>query len=163
VQQPAPTANVAQAPKNAPPVPTVDRYGDALPRGAIARLGSIRFRQHNSLLRTYYLPNEILAVCNGNILKYYESDTGKLLREVPVAMGTIAACALTRDRKWLALAVQDFDEVLAKFTHRLVILDAATGAPRLTIELPDPFAGPELIEFVDLAISDDGSTAATSG
>src|SRR5262249_39139381 len=63
----------------------VDRAGDVLPAGAIARLGTLRWRYDGSATTLAYSPDgRILAgSCAGKII-LWESATGKRIRQLPI-------------------------------------------------------------------------------
>jgi RNA polymerase sigma factor (sigma-70 family) len=76
-----PTVAVAQA----PPVkaePRRDRYGDPLPPGAVARLGTLRFRHRTKVTDIAFAPNgRTLAAVAGNVL-LWDVATGLERREL---------------------------------------------------------------------------------
>jgi WD40 repeat protein len=135
--------------------PRLDLYGDSLPKGAISRLGSIRYRGQDSIQNVGFLPGELVVVTPDRGLRYYEAATGKLRRKVPVGVPWVNSSAMTRDRKWLALTGFHFDDKRAAYLYYLKVLDAATGKPRLSIERTEEVGG-------SVAISDDGLTVATA-
>ena len=61
--------------------PRLDRYGDPLPRSAVARLGSLRHRENGRIDAVVLSPDgRLLATVSGDeILKVREGDTGRLL------------------------------------------------------------------------------------
>src|SRR5579864_8149651 len=63
-----------------PATPQRDFYGDPLPDGAIARLGSVRFHPPAGLIAMAYAPDgkSILAI-GGDSMRYWDADTGKEL------------------------------------------------------------------------------------
>ncbi len=75
-----PPAEVAQ------PGPALDRYGDPLPDGAVARFGSIRFRHGRSLESIAYSPDgKTIASGGEGRVMLWEAETGKpipLVRKV---------------------------------------------------------------------------------
>lgn len=135
--------------------PGLDLYGDPLPKGAISRLGSIRYRGQDSIQDVGFLPGELVVLTADRGLHYYEATTGKLRRRVPIGVPYVNSSAMTRDRKWLALTGFHLDERRAAYLYYLEILDAATGKSRLRIERTEEVGG-------SVAIGDDGLTVATA-
>ena len=87
---------------------TLDRYGDPLPEGAIARFGTVRLR-HTSLLNgVAFSPNgETLATCGfDRPVRLWEASTGKPIRELTgtVDRGTFGV-SFSPDGTKLAYAV----------------------------------------------------------
>src|SRR6516165_1444920 len=62
-----------------------DRYGDPLPEGAVARLGSVRFRSPDGEVSGLHFSADgktLLTVGRDANLRPWETSTGRLLREV---------------------------------------------------------------------------------
>jgi RNA polymerase sigma factor (sigma-70 family) len=76
------------SPKREPPgkhaarLPAVDRYGDPLPKGAIARLGTIRFRNQGEGLRAFLAPDgkTLVTASAGGQARVWDIATGRLVR-----------------------------------------------------------------------------------
>ncbi len=69
--------------------PRTDRYGDPLPRGAIARLGTARFRQNefddgHAISRVLYSSNgqTLVTVGSGHAVIIWDASTGRALRRI---------------------------------------------------------------------------------
>src|SRR5262249_38262024 len=60
--------------------PAVDRYGDPLPRGAIARLGTTRFRHEGILSRVFFAPDGRTLVIVSQEARVWDVATARLLR-----------------------------------------------------------------------------------
>ena len=91
--------------------PHVDRWGDPLPAGAIAHLGTVRFRIGDGggfAVRPSlgFLPNNktVVSLTGHNLVGFWEAGTGKLLREVSTGDLSIHGFALSADGKQFATA-----------------------------------------------------------
>src|SRR6516162_4235619 len=64
--------------------PRTDRSGDPLPDGAIARLGTVRWRHPGEATAMMFSPNGkiLAATCRGGLL-LWDTATGKVLRRLP--------------------------------------------------------------------------------
>jgi WD40 repeat protein len=108
--------------RDARPAPA-DRYGDPLPEGALARLGTLRFRHGSAVEQAAFSPDgkQIAAAVHDGGLCVWEAATGRMLFQV--GKPAYASCvAYSPDGKLLAVpgegnAIGD--------TVRLI--DAATG------------------------------------
>jgi WD40 repeat protein len=89
----------------APPAPRADLYGDPLPAGAVARLGSVRLR-HAGLSDYVCLPDSKTVVTAGSdrVLRHWDLATGRQRREVRLEgrAGPGRAVTLSPDGKTLA-------------------------------------------------------------
>jgi WD40 repeat protein len=93
--------------------PRVDRYGDSLPAGAIARLGTVRWRHGDGASFVAFLPGgkEVLSVGRDEFVRFWDAATGQEVRQFRVgpeirAAGVIAApgAALSNDGRVLAVS-----------------------------------------------------------
>jgi RNA polymerase sigma factor (sigma-70 family) len=110
-EPPAPSADppgeqIPAAPAG-PPTPRVDRFGDPLPEGALARLGTVRFRQGGGYVNALLLtPDGKTLISNSyfgeRTVCAWELATGKLLRRFPGHYEEIRAVALSPDGRTLA-------------------------------------------------------------
>ncbi len=95
----------------APPAgPRLDRYGDPLPRGAIARLGTVRWRARMGVRSMAFVPGgKYLATADGSSLSVWDLRTGRVVRTIsddatPLGNGFSGAFAFTPDGKRLVSA-----------------------------------------------------------
>jgi RNA polymerase sigma factor (sigma-70 family) len=127
-----PTLAVADSPAPQPPEVKKDAYGDPLPPGAIARLGTSRLR-HFGLRGQYYDPGTIAFLPDGKTLfsagcwsfRFWDAATGQKIGgfdlEKPALpqQNTLAACALAPDGKTLAMTM--------RYEGTIRLVDAATA------------------------------------
>jgi RNA polymerase sigma factor (sigma-70 family) len=146
-QQPAAPGTSRTEP--GPPRPRTDRYGDPLPAGAVARLGTTR-------LRSGYATNAVAFTPDGKVLVTAGADRGLCLwdaatgREIRQIAGVKDAnrIAISRDGKLLASAYK---------VAKLHLWDLQTG--REVRELPGTQGGVPLA----FAFSPDGTLLAFAG
>jgi WD40 repeat protein len=96
-----------------------DRYGEALPVGALARLGTTRFRPGHNVLSMAYAPDgRLLATAGGPILHLWDARTGRLVRQFEAnPKGAVYAVRFSPNGKLLATAIWE---------NQAVVWDAAT-------------------------------------
>jgi WD40 repeat protein len=63
--------------------PKTDRYGDPLPEGAIARLGTVRWRHDGGVGHVVFSPDDKILAAGGNETFLFDVRTGKQLRCLP--------------------------------------------------------------------------------
>jgi WD40 repeat protein len=136
---------IAGPPERGPMPHRVDLYGDPLPEGAVARLGSVRLR-HAGLKDFALLPDgkTVVSVGENQMVYWWDLDTGRRTGAVRLPDEIVSyKLAVSRDGKVVA-------------THRasrLFIADAATGTVVETIATDD--------KFVDcLVLAPDGAVVA---
>ena len=129
----APKAPVPTAP---PPVAIrVDVDGIRLPPGAIARLGSTRFRHPLPVLHCTYSPDgKTLATAAGDGVYLWNADTGRLVRRFTRSGADFSRLAFTPDAKTL-FALSDLKERGGE----LFALNPATGEDRRREKFPELF------------------------
>src|SRR5581483_8070433 len=106
--------------------PKLDRVGDPLPEGAIARLGSLDLRNEIPILTAAFTADgKTLATGDAVSIAFWDLATGKCMRRVPLKGATPGTLRrLSDDAKILMLC--DFKNVL----H---FIDAASGAEQGTL------------------------------
>ncbi len=77
-------AGIFASPQTNEPANLTDRFGDALPEGSWARLGTVRLRQGYFLYRAVYSPDGKTIACAaaGHGLCLWDAATGKLLQRI---------------------------------------------------------------------------------
>src|SRR5262249_29579041 len=106
-----------------------DQVGDPLPDGALARMGSVRFRSVTTINSLAFAPDGKSLVTAGyaNHLTFWDLATGKVTRTLTIPVTNVTALQYSRDGKVLALTCGD---------STVRILDAATGAEKRSLQDP---------------------------
>ena len=122
---------------------------DPLSTGAIARLGTTRFRSGEGALAVSFLPdNRTLVVTKSDgRLQYWESQSGRFLREHRISQEEITAAAPTADGRYVA----------TRGMYWAALHDAQTGQEMFKNKLAEHIRG-ELI-----AVADNASAIALGG
>jgi WD40 repeat protein len=114
---------VNTASQEQPPLRT-NRFGDPLPPGAIARLGTLRWRHPDAFLFAFAPDGKTLVTVGDDDVRFWDISSGKVLRHQPVHQGRAHLLAVSQDGQNLALSHWD----------TLVLWDAATGKARHQIK-----------------------------
>jgi RNA polymerase sigma factor (sigma-70 family) len=127
-----------------------DRHGDALPEGALARLGTVRFRLGNGISGMALAPDGKTAVSVGGngLLQFWEIPTGKERRRIEWERGGGGRVVAYSPDSRLVASVRD--------PAQLHLWEAGTGQELAQLGLP--------MQFIQcLAFSPDGNTLAAGG
>ncbi len=127
------------APAPASPAPgagkgAVDRYGDALPPGAVRRLGTVRYRFAGSGATFLADGKTVATVGQGNVIPLWDARTGRLLREIPIGKFSISwHHAFSRGAKRLAVSGSVEDEKVG-WRAAIRVFDLVSGKILRTFE-----------------------------
>jgi WD40 repeat protein len=155
-------ASAVSAADNPLPRPTEqwlrDGDGDPLPRGAVARLGTKRFRPQKPAQGISFLPDgrTVVQTSQDGYLRYWDAATGRLRREVKVWNHSISAAAHTPDGKSIAARGFYHDEINNENVYWLAVFDAQTGEKQMSLESDIPWDAA-------LAISPAGNLVVSGG
>jgi WD40 repeat protein len=130
--------------------PRSDRYGDPLPAGAIARLGTLRWRHEGEVCALAFSPNgKILAAASHQVV-LWEVATGKMIHSLPTAARGLQSRTLDFSPDGKTLAVFSGEEVS--------LWNVATGRQAGAIGFKS-----RLLEMGCLCFSPDGRFLAVGG
>jgi WD40 repeat protein len=132
------TANSEPVPEGKPPGPEkrpekTDRYGDPLPPGAVARLGTIRFRHPAEIWALALSPDgKIIATAGGWSTRIYlwETATGKPGGTLPSPGVYTQVMQFSPDGKTLAVSGCQFLEINDAPHDKTFLWDVRTRKPR---------------------------------
>jgi WD40 repeat protein len=81
----------------------VDQYGDPLPPDALARLGTVRFRQGTQIHSLAYSPDGKVIASGGNDgrIVLWDAQSGKMNREFQATSANVATLAFSSDGRRL--------------------------------------------------------------
>jgi RNA polymerase sigma factor (sigma-70 family) len=144
----------------------IDAFGDPLPDGAIARLGTVRFRHHGNGSALLYTPDgKTLVGRTGSGIVMWEAATGKVLQRLPgpfhslffhdEAGGTDDSGGMDISPDGAKLAFSDYGP---GEQPKVTLLTLATGESR-TLALPDAKGANNAGAcFIRLSFTRDGKT-----
>jgi RNA polymerase sigma factor (sigma-70 family) len=98
----------------------VDAFGDPLPDGALARMGTVQLRHERLATATFSPDGKMIATVGSNSLRLWDARTGKLIREIKEHIVS-GAMLYSPDGRWL--------------TTHTTLLDPDTG--RLLRQIPE--------------------------
>lgn len=109
------------------PPPAVDTWGDPLPAGAIARLGSKRFQQGDQIVDLYFAQDGKRVVTSGwGSIRIWDAATGRLLGKILGGEGQIETMAVTPDGRTICATGCNVMDV--------GVYDADTGQKRFSLK-----------------------------
>ncbi len=118
--RPAPAVAEPIARPRPGPVVALDRYGDALPQGALARMGTIRLRMGSPVYNFSYSRNgQMLAAGGDRTVFLWKADTGAEVRQLSGHENRVLGVAFAPEGRTLASSSVD---------RTIRLWDLATGA-----------------------------------
>jgi WD40 repeat protein len=146
----APTAGTGE--------PGLDPYGDRLPAGALARLGTVRLRHGTQTLCTVFTRDGTTALTSDALgtVVYWDVRTGRAVRRLQVSRGAVHVLAVSPDGKTLAAGAGNeislWDIATGKQTGRGPLANGAAAKSDRVMEIA--FAP----DGRTLAVRDEGRT-----
>ncbi len=117
--------------------PKRDGYGDPLPEGAIARLGSLVLRNEELILTAAFTPDgKTLAAAGSDSISFWDPVTGKLVRRVQLKNGEVKNAALRVQLAHISADSKTLIQTLPNYRGILYVLDARSGTPQGTLSRP---------------------------
>jgi WD40 repeat protein len=125
-----------------------DRFGDPLPPGVTARMGTVRMRHGGDVWFVGFLSDSktILSIAKDDALRWWEAASGRQLSSWSADSSILSCASLSADRKVLA----------ARAGNDVIVWDALSGQQLRKLEKPEP-------NLVGTACSRDGKFVATCG
>jgi RNA polymerase sigma factor (sigma-70 family) len=90
----------------------LDRHGDPLPEGALARFGTLRLRAVGAQMALSPDGKTIITVIGGRLVKFWDAETGKLSGQRELPVGPSNTDFLSPDGKTLAIQVPSSDPTI---------------------------------------------------
>ena len=154
------SAEEEKPPAEPKPAARTDLYGDPLPPGAVARMGSVRLRLGPLCRQILFSADskELISVGSDGVIRFWDPENGKEIRNLKVEERGFIAAAVSADGKTLAAAA------VGPNTRRLTpwacdwvyLWDARTYEQRAALHV-------EGMGAYCLAFSPDGKTLAAAG
>jgi WD40 repeat protein len=89
---------------SSPRAPRLDRYGDPLPEGAVARLGTTRFRHFWGPSCAALSPDgRVLVAGDEEVLRFWDTASGKEIRHFNAGVGQLRTMVVSPDGAYLAV------------------------------------------------------------
>jgi RNA polymerase sigma factor (sigma-70 family) len=156
-QTPQPVAKHTEQPRPDVDKPArTDRYGDPLPPGVLARLGTVRFRHSDQVNGIAFCPNgrSLASVSEDGTLRLWDTATGKGVRRWGNSEHPAQYFALAPDGSFLASGAG---------TENLRLWDTATGTERRSLSNPGYYTARVAVSPDSKIIAWSGARAATGG
>ena len=127
-----------------------DVYGDPLPKGAAARLGTLRYRHEGgfgSSSTVHFLRDMTLVSLSDGRIKFWDGKTGRAVRVIEPE-SRAALVDVSPDRKLVAAVSKDFNRVTRQYNCLLEVWRAKDGEGRTRISWKEDSGGaPTCVSF----------------
>ncbi|MEX2139115.1 MAG: WD40 repeat domain-containing protein [Pirellulales bacterium] len=112
---------------------------EPLPRGAIARMGTTRFRPGEDNQAVSFLPGNrtVVVMKSDGRLQHWDAQTGRFLKNAAFLEPEISAAAYTADGRFFALLGWSADQKLRKHVKWVALVDAQTGEEQMHHKFDD--------------------------
>jgi WD40 repeat protein len=138
-----------------PQDPPRDLYGDPLPRGAVARFGTLRFRHFEDVSAVAFQPDgKVLMAVDYGSINWWDVETGLPVRPAVKKEGRGFEAAFSADSRRIATG-----EYKKPDGWMIGIYDSATGKTVRVIKSGEDFVG----QPIGVSLSADGSRIAYGG
>lgn len=137
-----------------------DFYGDPLPTGAIARLGTLRYRHGGIQQGMTFIPgsHRLAASSHRYGIQLWDADSGKLWRPISPSSGVPRPFSVSNDGTRIA-ALTAIPREDRQFNNRLTVWNVNSREVQTEIEWTAPITEATQV----LAFTPDGKTIATGG
>lgn len=137
----------------------VDLYGDPLPQGAVARLGTIRYRHNGWYKRVAFLPDNATFIVGtpNNTVRLWDAASGRPVREIALGDATLQAFCLSHDGELLVVVASVLDRQTREYEMRLKVWELASWNERASFGWVEPL----LEASKTVALAPDGTLVAT--
>jgi WD40 repeat protein len=145
-----------------------DCHGDPLPRGAVARLGTVRFRHDSTIVFAAFLPDgkRVLSVSDDGVLHVWEFPSGKPIRRLEALTGSnglVTSATLSPSGKHLTAFCDDgfmriWDWAEGKQLGKVASVRGAASVRAVSSATSRRFVRTGLLEPTGAGYSPDGNT-----
>ena len=109
------------------PQPPQPQIRDGLPKGALARLGSTKYRVGDSILHMAFSPDgKLIAAATNSGIKMIDTRTGRLIRKMRNSTGSIRDMVFLQDGKTLAFT---------GYSNQVTLVNATSGSVAKTVRI----------------------------
>jgi WD40 repeat protein len=107
--------------------PRVDAYGDPLPPGAIARLGTMRLRHNGPIISAAFSADgkQLISADGRDEIRVWDGSTGKLLQSTPYKQDVAIAFGL-REELGIGTVSPDGKLIAGQLDKMILLVDAVT-------------------------------------
>lgn len=140
----------------------LDRCGDPLPPGVLARFGTVRHRQETPIGQIVYSPDGRLVATDGDDaeIRIWDGRDGRLIRRIDVGEAVMRVPAFSPDSRTLAVARYRLDRDRLGYVVDVTYAEAASGTQIVRGPWPEQDSVSALALSPDLGLL---ATATTGG